>query len=496
MKITKLGRNYIVLLVVANLMLAACEHNSKEWKAQNMIELSSRLQVVFKNTKTVCFGRFMVDLPESAKVVWGSVDVPLGIEVYPDGVQHVKELAINFTNDLKNEKAIYHNDVPLLFAVEDVSKPQGQIITGYEDFESVNDFQVRGYFKLNSDGVVIRARPLRDHLAETVALINSLAGRLRGRTEAEVPNEPGNCLEHAFLTDDSNPKEDDLRELVRIGFRLQEFPDTHLSIFLGPSNPYFSESNSLEWQLAKVERNLKAENPFHPQLKTVYLRRGTRKFNDWLEGFEALSHTPEQADIHGIHDFAMDVRGTPSDPFRPYFDVRMQTGVANNSAGATRASLTDEEAVAVWDKIVSSIRVRPTSAVSTKTAGTFPPRFPLGELAATGRTCPQTGWWQSSEPGASEGEQRKLIMAGDRMPHVTTLGAPSLWQKLKGEKPAYRTATTWKLVDYDDPSPRAEATRQTPIVAHAHVDKATPEDAADNTVKDGRNEEPPSTKKG
>jgi hypothetical protein len=287
-----------------------------------------------------------------------------------------------------------------------------------------------------------------------------------------------------------------LRELVRVGFRLQEFPDTHLSIFIGPSNPHYSESSSLEWQLAKVERNLKAENPNHPQLKTVYLRRGTRKFNDWLEGFEALSHTPEQAEMHGIHDFAMDVQGTPSDPFKPYFDVRMQTGVADNAAGATRASLTDDEAVAVWDKIVSSIRVRPTSAVSTKTAGTSPPRFPLGELAATGRTCPQTGWWQSSEPGASEGERRRHIMAGDRMPHVTTLGEPSLWQKLKGEKPSYRTATTWKLVDYDDPSPLGEATRRTPIVAHAHVDEATPEDTADGTANDGHSQQPSSTKKG
>jgi hypothetical protein len=35
------------------------------------------------------------------------------------------------------------------------------------------------------------------------------------------------------------------------------------------------------------------------------------------------------------------------------------------------------------------------------------------------------------------------------MPQVTTLGESSLWQKLKGARPSYRTATVWKLVDYD-----------------------------------------------
>jgi hypothetical protein len=41
------------------------------------------------------------------------------------------------------------------------------------------------------------------------------------------------------------------------------------------------------------------------------------------------------------------------------------------------------------------------------------------------------------------------------MPHAVSLGEPSLWQKLKGERPSYRTATVWKLVAYGD-APAAE----------------------------------------
>jgi hypothetical protein len=77
------------------------------------------------------------------------------------------------------------------------------------------------------------------------------------------------------------------------------------------------------------------------------------------------------------------------------------------------------------------------------------PRLPLGELVATGRTCPQTGWWQASEAGEIEGGARQYFSVGDTMPQVTTLGEPSLWEKLKGARPSYRTATVWRLVDYD-----------------------------------------------
>jgi len=142
----------------------------------------------------------------------------------------------------------------------------------------------------------------------------------------------------------------------------------------------------------------------------------------------------------------------------------MQTGVSDNAAGATKASLTDEEAIAVWDKITSTIRVRPTNAVSVKNSVADTLRYrPLGELAATGRECPQTGWWESDEPASIDSERHRHLKAGDRMPHILSAAEPSMWQKLKGERPSHRIATVWKLVSYDDaPATHANVTLQVP----------------------------------
>lgn len=142
----------------------------------------------------------------------------------------------------------------------------------------------------------------------------------------------------------------------------------------------------------------------------------------------------------------------------------MQTGVSENAAGAVKPSLTDEEAIAVWDKITSSIRVRPVSTAPLKTsAADSAPRLPLGELAATGRACPQTGWWQSAEADAVEGGRRKHFNVGESMPQVVLLSEPSLWQKLKGKQASHRTATVWKLVDYDDVPTAAKESAQQPV---------------------------------
>ncbi|MCC2955710.1 hypothetical protein LK542_08795 [Massilia sp. IC2-477] len=488
-------RLILVPLIAATLAVAACDLHPKEWKTPNMTPLAPRLQSVFEKTKTICFGRFMVDVPASAVVAWGDAAIPLGVSILHNGANEVNALAQKFIDELNSEKAIYLDDIPLLIAVDNLIHPEGRIVTGYSGFESIGELKIHGYFKMNNDGVVVDARPLKDRRDQVISDITSIARRLRQRSETEVPTEPGNCIENAFLPDEPSTGKEHRNEHVSVGFRLKEFPDTHLSIKIRPSHPHKNESNSLKWQLERLEKNLKAEDPNHPRLKTKYFRRGDRQIHEWVDGFEALSRSPEQADIHGIHDFGMDFPGVPFDPLKPYTDIRMQTGVANNAAGATKPSLTDEEAIAVWDKITSTIRVRPTGAAAVKTAGSDPePRFPLGELAATGRTCPQTGLWESNEPSAAEGGRRRHFKAGDVMPRIATVGTPSFWQRLRGEKPAYQLATVWKLVRYDDVPHRVNSSA--PSITQALGANETTNDTTGGDAAANLSDEIPSKQRG
>jgi hypothetical protein len=490
-------RIYLTSFTIVVLMLTGCDHNPKEWKAPNMTALTPRLQPVFEKTKTVCFGRFMVDVPASATVVWGETDIQLGVTVYPNGVDQVKKLAQEFIVKLKSEKAIYQNDVPLLISVDDVAQPEGKIVVGYEGFESINDLKINGYFRLNDDGVVIDARPLRPEKDATIADITSIARRLRQHAENEIPTEPGNCIEYAFLPDRPDENKEPPGELVRVGFRLKEFPDTHFSIYVAPANQYNPESDSLERQFKRIK-----EDPMTPEeekalASTKFFREKPRQIHDWHTGYEVLMRTPDEKGSLSHHDFRMKFTGVPLDRLKPYADIQLQTGVADDAAGAAKATLTDEEAIAVWDKITSTIRVRPTGAAALKAAeADQPPRFPLGELAATGRTCPQTGWWQASEPGNMEGGGRQHIKTGERMPHVITPREPSIWQKLKGERPSYRAATVWQLVDYGDAPAPADVAAQTPTIAQASPENVVAKDATGDTTEASQNDQTSPQKKG
>lgn len=458
MPMTANKRLYLGLLAAATLLLTACDHNPKEWKTPNMTVITPRLQPMFEKTRTVCFGRFMVDVPVSASIAWGEVDVPLGVTVYPGGVDDVKTLAQKFIDQLKSEKAINHDDVPLLLSVEDMVQPEGKIVTGYEDFEAINGLKINGYFKLNRDGVVIDSRPLKPNKDRATASIRSMARRLRQLAESEIPTEPGNCVESVFLPDGPDDDKEHDGELVSIGFRMKEFPDAHLSIQIGPSNPNNPEGDSLETQWKRIRSDVMTPEEKQSLASTKFFRESPRQIHDWKTGYEVLTRSPDEEGSHSHHDFQIKFTGVPHDPFKPYADIQFQTGVADNAAGATKASLTDEEAIAVWDKITSTIRVRPTSAAPVKSADADPEsRRPLGELAATGRTCPQTGWWQPTDEHDRADGQRQHIKAGERMPHVVSFGEPSLWQKLNGERPSYRAATVWKLVDYGDAPTVAQA---------------------------------------
>lgn len=483
------------IFAIVILVVAGCDPEPKTWKNQNMTSLSARLKPVFEKTKTVCFGRFMIDVPSSTTVVWGEAILPLGVTVYPGGAGKVEDLARTFIDELKSEKAIYQNDVPLLLSVDSSSQPKGQIVTGYDGFEAINEFKVKGYFRLDDDGLVIDARPLRDQKEETAALVLDIARRMQLRAESEIPTGPGNCIEHAFLEDSPNAGKDDLLEHVRIGFRLKDFPDAHLSIYIAPSSPGNPEEDSLEsqWNRMFAEANADEEKML---AKSKFFRRNARQIHGWKTGYEVLMRSPDEDGVYSHHNFQVKFVGIAHDVFTPYVDVQFQTGVSNNTVGATKASLSDEEAIAVWDTMISTIRVRPTGAGTARASGITPrSRIPLGELAATGRTCPQSGIWESSEPSSREGGQRRYINAGDIMPRVAARGEPSLWQKIKGETPSHHLATVWKLVGYDDATAIVDIAEPTPPIAQALPETHIATNGAlDNAVGSQSEEAPPKEK--
>ncbi|MBW8828941.1 MAG: hypothetical protein JF606_05835 [Burkholderiales bacterium] len=490
----KIMRLCMAALLSTAAMLAACDPYPKSWKTPNMTNLSPRLQPLFARTKTVCFGRFVIDVPETMELIWGQAMTPLTVDVFEDSGQLVVERVAHREAELKADiRFPTFKKLPMYFETLVGAKQGQRIVISQREADTDGEFRIESFSAMGKDLLLVSTFADQRDKERTLTEVNEMVLRLRPHLETEVPAEPGLCIDHAFLPDKPGAgKEKPDPEHIRIGFRLKQFPDAHLSIYTAPANPHDTSGDSLEGQLKRTEEEAKKSGKGNPYAALKFFRRDKRQIHDWKTGYEILTRTPDEEGSHGHHDFWMKFTGVAYDVFNPYADIQFKTGVEHDGAGATKPSLTDEEAVALWDKLTASIRVRPTGG-GVKTSDATPPNAPLGELAATGRACVQTGWWESVDDDTVNAARRQHIKAGERMPQVAKLGKAGLLDRLRGEQPVYRGPTMWKLVGYGTPPEAPIATGTTPPVAVALMDTtpagetpvtASPRDADDTPPTD------------
>lgn len=189
---------------------------------------------------------------------------------------------------------------------------------------------------------------------QRIAKAGLYARELRGRAESDIPVEPGLCLEGGFI------KVNPTFENTSMGIRLAELPDVHLSISTIKNRESVDPDEKLENRLQAAEREAVQEGKGDLYKSIKFFRRAPRQMGDWV-GDEALARMPAEKGRFLSHKFQFYAVGVANDILRPVADVQLDTGVAGNATKAKLPSVSDEEAVAIWDRLTSSIRVRPTA---------------------------------------------------------------------------------------------------------------------------------------
>jgi hypothetical protein len=227
---------------------------------------------------------------------------------------------------------------------------------------------------------------------------------------------------------------------------LKEFPDVHFSVDAHKNLERLREGSSPSLLREQAKEDAEADGLGAVFARTKILRQKARQLGTW-KGEELALRTPAYKDDLEAHEFYFYSMGAVNDPFQPELDVRLESGLEGNQKARVKPSLTDEEALALWDKLITTIRVRQPSDATPATKA--PAKVPLASQAATGQICPQTGWWECTESRSIEGARRRSFKAGEPMPHVLLPRGSGLWEKLSGAG-RRQIATVWKLVDYGD----------------------------------------------
>ncbi|MBS0369477.1 MAG: hypothetical protein JSS57_09785 [Proteobacteria bacterium] len=393
-----------------------------------------------------CFGRFIVDLPVGAMVSGLSTSYRFG-QVRSERVSlDAKGFAEKMS---KRERVIKEqgrdDSYQLLQSLASseatrVFKMKWELLLGPSFGLEAYRLDQGVLFSMKEEGF---SQANIDRVVQEVD--RKLLQNIRYRIGNEVPSEPGLCIDRGFIGSDGS---ENASERIKLFFDFEKWPELSLTV--------------ASWTVTKPEPSLltRLNSAAVPevflslmgQIKT--LRRGKHDVG-LFKGEESLDMVPADGG-YKMHMFRWEAQGVPGDPFKPNLVVELTTG-RNSGYQDKRPTISEQEAVELFDAVVNSIRLRPTGPAKRSEATPIP-KAPLGEMATTGRQCPQTGRWQ-----AEEGEER-LIREGEVMPHTPVSGTASLWQKLRGEAaPTYRSATVWKLVAYETP------TDDTPFDGQGHT---------------------------
>lgn len=366
----------ISLIVLLSLFGNSRSYTYKESAVPEPVKLSPRLQALFEKTKILCFGRYALEVPQEAQLIEGNATFGIGIEIVAGDLEKAKLRADEKIRKLKWEdstaEVTYFGPGPIAdswqmrYFEDKYAKADNSLF--FETYVSKGEITfVLGdtIEKGETEGTVV-ARQM------------AYAKSLRLRAAEEVPTEPGFCIQHGFMPGDRSEGQ----ERISAGIYLPSIPDVTFSVssnkdaYADYKKDRFEEMKRDELPLlARIKSAQKTQGASYP--KRDVLREGKRDVQHW-DGEESLIRRPD-----GTHDFEWAFVGTPKDVAKPSeFHAAMFTKVAHNMVGAAKkASVSDDEAVALWDKLLSGLKFRVKVPGAPEGSYYFPRAKPINQSA-------------------------------------------------------------------------------------------------------------------
>lgn len=314
----------------------------------NDLPANSSVRTLFAKTKPVCFGRFVIDVPEDTQILWGRAAFGGDIEVLVDQSQNVRRLISDKERQvmasgesdpeiIESRKGDFGDSYRLAFWEDKFAKQVGlESIWTY----IVSQSHVFTYIDATGDG---------ETRQDVLYASAQISRNLRARAPEEIPADPGVCIDHGFIADNSGK----YQEIFQVGFRFPSMPDLSFSI---SSNKDAQRDEGLLARAKEVEKRVRGTE-YEAGLKHLKkLRQGKREIGRWQ--IEELLYAYDDKAEGRHHEFKLESQGVRFDKNQPFWIAELHTGVVGNRAGGKASGLTDEEAIVVWNTLLNSLRLR------------------------------------------------------------------------------------------------------------------------------------------
>jgi hypothetical protein len=325
---------------------------SAAWDTYQVKKMTERV-------KTVCVGRFLIDLPEEAQVeFYGAGISNFDIDSLPESVESfqtrlaAREAEIRSTPDRfggnRNMEAVreVHSDSGLIGKIFVHGRYVTEGTEGYSA-ETLRRFRYEGFAleaHVHAHGVSfdLSAKKYDPDKAENLfRLISQLVPNPTNR----IPTESGFCIDRAYVRD---PLAAEQLEQITIAVKFPSYPDIGFNFdTIAGTKP--NPRGLLERNAASRARLAAVLN-----MRVSDLRAAQRTIGA-LTGDELVQRVIEN-NLAIVYGFQWEVSGTENDVYAPELSLTMVTGRGDGEP--VRSSLSEPAALALWDRISSSIRVR------------------------------------------------------------------------------------------------------------------------------------------
>jgi hypothetical protein len=345
---SKLFRVYAVMFGC----LAAAWAVGAAWDTYKVVRMTEKM-------KTVCVGRMLIDLPEEARVELYRAEISgLGIDAFvesPEAFQKrlaAREAEIRAKPDYRGGQ----NNMEVVRDVRTDNQLAGKIFVhsrNVTEGNASNGFTTEHFHyegvdieaHVHADGISIDI-DAKDYDPELIGNLSRLIAQLVPNPANRVPTEPGFCLDRAYVRDPLPAEEN---EQITLAAKFPGYPDLgfHFDTIAGTK----PEPRGL------IERNAASRGrlPAILNMRVSALRADPRTIGG-LKGDELVQRVIEN-NLAIVYGFQWEVNGTEDNVYVPAVTLTMVTGRGRGEPVAS--SLSQPAAMALWDRISSSIRVRP-----------------------------------------------------------------------------------------------------------------------------------------
>ncbi|QRX83834.1 T6SS immunity protein Tli4 family protein [Glaciimonas sp. PAMC28666] len=343
--------------LILTLALAACSHQPAPLTEQE----KNTVNDLTSNLKTQCVGRYLIDMPADVSITGGAKIMGVEFDAKAMSVEEYRRDVVNREAELLATK--HQDGYKFLLAHGSARGLNTHYFIHLENTYDENISRVieaykwdGGYrIKLQTGANDVTTSAYKDdatmqsignNVPQKTWLIFDLLDKVRGRDDDDIPTEPGVCFKGGFWQGKAGDNEEAGAQFV-----LRNHPDVDFGF---ETNTNTHESDTLLQRGSQINQVLKNT----PDGKTV--RKGRIKLQSMQAEEWLIAGVTPLKTIGNI--FMLEANSKLSNNDEPYIWLSMNTASSNHlmkAASLQEASLSEGEALALWDVVSRTLIPRP-----------------------------------------------------------------------------------------------------------------------------------------